>query len=86
MLRVTKTDSLQSSRFSWLTEDRSVDDIRIRESDLDGMFLVGDVADLDWQLFVREQDVAVRVQNRLQNKNRIYFRNLWNKSYWFRTT
>jgi len=37
---------------------------------------VGDIADLDWQLFVREQDVAVRVQNRLQNKNGIYFRNL----------
>jgi len=42
-----------------LTEDGPIDDVGIGESNLDRMFFVCNVSDLDRQLFVGKKDVAV---------------------------
>jgi hypothetical protein len=49
-----------------LTEDSSVDDVSVGQSDFDGVFFVGDVGDPDRQLFVGEQDVSVGVKDSLK--------------------
>jgi hypothetical protein len=50
---------LKDSLVVQLTEDGSVDNVGVRESNLDRMFIVLNVGDLDWQLFVGKHDIAV---------------------------
>lgn len=51
-----------------LTEDGSVDDVRVGEADFDGVVLVLDVHDVKRNRLVGEDDVAGVVENHLEGE------------------
>ena len=59
---------IKPERLSRLTEDGSVDDVRVREADFDGVLLVSDPVDLDGDDFVGEDDVSVGVEDHLETE------------------
>jgi len=56
------------NRLSSHEEDGSVDDVRVREADFDGVFLVSDPVDLDGDDFVGEDDVSVGMEDHLETE------------------
>ena len=58
----------KSLGLSQLTEDGSVDDVCVREADLDGVLLVSDPVDLDGDDFVGEDNVSVGMEDHLETE------------------